>query len=101
MEQARLRFEQYLKRHFGQTSTLKHYHSDLIIFQRFTGDKAPESITAVHIDAFVDDQIALGEKPSTINRRLSTLHTFFEFLASEHPEQCWPNPVVGRRHRLK
>jgi hypothetical protein len=32
MDQARVRFEQYLKRRFGQSSTLKHYISDLIIF---------------------------------------------------------------------
>src|SRR5260370_2009032 len=58
-------------------------------------------ITAVQIDAFVDDQIALGESPATINRRLSSLHSLFQFLASEHPQQRWPNPVVGRRHHLK
>lgn len=101
MEQSRLRFEHYLKRHFGQTSTLKHYHSDLVIFERFVGNKAPETITAVHIDAFIDDQMGRGVQPASINRRLSSLHTFFEYLAGEQPEQHWPNPVIGRRHRLK
>jgi integrase/recombinase XerD len=99
---AQARFEHYLKRRFGHSSTLKHYHSDLNIFIEFIGDdKAPEVITAADIDTFIDHQQAAELKPSTINRRLATLHSFFEYLASEKPEQVWPNPVISRRHRLK
>ena len=101
MEQACRRFEQYLKRRFGQSSTPKHYMSDLNIFMRTIGNKAPEAVTAAEIDAFVDRQLATGLSPSTINRRLSCVCTFFEYLASECPERVWPNPVVGRRHRLR
>jgi integrase/recombinase XerD len=53
------------------------------------------------IDSFIEQQIAAGLNPTTINRRLSSIHTFFEYLASEKPEQNWPNPVVSRRHYLK
>jgi site-specific recombinase XerD len=102
VKEAQARFEQYLKRRFGQSSTLKHYHSDLNIFIEFIGeDKAPEAITAADIDAFVDDQIAAELKPRTINRHSATLHSFFEYLAEEKPHLRWPNPVIGRRHYLK
>ncbi len=101
MEAARHRFEQYLKRHFGPTSTLKHYHSDLTIFEQFVGERTPESITALDIDGFIDYQIGLGLSPASIDRRLASLHSWFEYLAAEKPEQPWPNPVVWRRHRLK
>jgi len=101
MQQACLRFEQYLKRRFSQSSTLKHYLSDLNIFSTFIGDKAPDAVTSAEIDRFVDQQIVAGLSPTTINRRLSCLHSFFEFLAGDQPEQPWPNPVVKRRHHLK
>ena len=94
MDQARVRFEQYLKRRFGQSSTLKHYISDLNIFIDAIDNKAPERVTAEDIDTFVDQQIAARLSPATINRRLASLHTFFEYLASEKPERDWPNPVI-------
>ena len=81
MRKACARFEQFLKRRFGQSSTPVHYLSDLNIFIHTIGDKEPEAVTATDIDAFIDHQIALGRSPATINRRLSTIHTFFEFLA--------------------
>ena len=46
-------------------------------------------------------QLERGLKPATVNRRLASLHTFFEFLASQEPEQVWPNPVNWRRHGVK
>jgi site-specific recombinase XerD len=101
MNQALARFERFIKRRFSQTSTLKHYISDLNIFIDTVGNKAPESVTAEDIDTFVDNQIAAGLSPATINRRLASLHTFFEYLASEKPERDWPNPVIRRRHKLK
>jgi site-specific recombinase XerD len=101
VEQASLRFEQYLKRRFGRGSTPKHYLSDLNIFIRTVGNKVPEAVTPADVDAFVDRQIRAGLSPSTINRRLSCVRSFFEYLAGENPEPDWLNPVVGRRHRLK
>jgi site-specific recombinase XerC len=32
---------------------------------------------------------------------MASLHTFFEYLASEEPDKTWPNPVNRRRHCLK
>jgi len=101
MDQARHRFDQYLNRRYGQSTTPKCYASDLDIFLRSVGDKEPAAVTAADMDAFIDDQLASGLKPITINRRLATIHTFFEYLASECPDQHWPNPVIWRRHKLK
>ncbi len=101
MDQSLLRFEQYLKRQFNHSSTAKHYLSDLRIFSCQIGKKSPDKITPLDVDQFVDGQITAGLKPTSINRRLASLHTFFEFLASEDFSKEWPNPVIWRRHRLK
>ena len=101
MDQAIARFEQFLKRRFGHSSTSIHYISDLTIFCRTSNSTNPEAVTSQDIDHFVDQQIAAGMSPTTINRRLASLHAFFEYLASENPEREWPNPVNHRWHRLK
>jgi site-specific recombinase XerD len=101
MEQALARFEQYLNRRFGQSSTRKHYRSDLRIFIGVVGGKAPQDVTPADIDAFIDDQIDRDLSPRTINRRLACIRSFFEYLAAERPEHHWPNPVINRRHTLK
>jgi hypothetical protein len=58
MDQARARFEQYLKRRFGQSSTLKHYISDLNIFIDSVDNKAPETVTEE--DAVQNNYVSLG-----------------------------------------
>ena len=101
MMSALARFEQFLNRRFSHSSTPIHYLSDLRIFIRSHGDDPPETITAVDIDVFVEAQLKAGMSIATINRRLASLHTFFEFLAGESLEESRPNPVVKRRHALK
>jgi site-specific recombinase XerD len=101
VEHASIRFEQYLKRRYSGSSTAKHYLSDLNIFMQTIGNKPAEWVTPADIDTFVDTQIAAGLGPATINRRLATLHTFFEYLASEDLTHNWPNPVIWRRHGVK
>ena len=46
MKQALVRFEDYLKRQFNQSSTAKHYLSDLRIFVDTIGCKLPRQITS-------------------------------------------------------
>lgn len=101
MQAAVEQFERYLRRRFGDRSTPKHYMSDLRIFVRHIGTKSPTEVSVQDIDRFVDRQVAQGLCPATINRRLATLRTFFEFLAATEPDRPWPNPVVWRRHGLK
>jgi integrase/recombinase XerD len=95
------RFENYLRRRYGDRSTPKHYSSDMRIFIQSIGAKPPSEVGTQNIDHFVDQQLAEGLSPATVNRRLATLRTFFEFLASEEPDQARPNPVNWRRHGIK
>lgn len=101
MNKAIERFERYLRRRYGDRSTPKHYLSDMRIFVREIGDKPPAEVTVQDIDDFVDQQVLQGLRPTTVNRRLATLRTFFEFLAAEDPDRSWPNPVNWRRHGIK
>jgi integrase/recombinase XerC len=101
MLKARKQFAQYLHRCYGDRSTPKHYLNDLDLFVRQIGDKVPEQVTVQDIDDFIDNQMEKQLKPATINRRIASLHTFFEYLASEEPDKVWPNPVNRRRHALK
>ena len=101
MKEARERFSQYLHRCYGDRSTPKHYLNDLDLFIGQAGEQSAASITVKNVDEFVDSQLEANLKPATINRRVATLHTFFEYLASEEPDKAWPNPVNRRRHALK
>ena len=94
-------FEQYLYRRYGDRSTPKHYLSDLRLFLAQLGDKPLQQVTARDIDAFIDAEHSQNLAASTINRRLATIHTFFECLAAQAPSAAWPNPVNWRRHRVK
>lgn len=101
MERALARFEQYLNRRYGQSSTPKHYLSDLRISISIIGEKAPHDVITEDVDAFVDDQIDRGLTPVTIKRRLACIHSFFEYLAAERPRHRWTNPVINPQHTLK
>jgi site-specific recombinase XerD len=101
MLKARKRFAQYLNRCYGDRSTPKHYLNDVDLFVRQVGDKSPASVTVKDVEEFIDSQMEKQLKPATINRRLASLHTFFEYLASEEPDKVWPNPVNRRWHCVK
>lgn len=100
-KQAQELFTQYLYRRYSDRSTPKHYLSDLRIFLDQLGDRILMQVTARDIDSFIDYQHEQQLAATTINRRLATLHTFFEYLASEEPDEVWQNPVNWRRHRIK
>ena len=92
-------FQRYLKRRYPHSSTAKHYVNDLRASQRLM-DKAPTEIRSRDIGAFVEDQLTKGLAATTINRRLSSLHHFFEFLAHQADDDNWSNPVVWQFHRV-
>jgi site-specific recombinase XerD len=94
-------FERYLRRRYGDRSTPKHYMSDMRIFAQHITNKRPIEVSVQDIDDFVEQQVKQGLRPTTVNRRLATLRTFFEFLASAEPDRPWPNPVLWRRHKVK
>jgi site-specific recombinase XerD len=101
MKTAIKKFKKYLKRRYPERSTAKHYLSDLKIFHQFVGDKEPREITVKMIEAFIQAQQAKGLQASTINRRLATLASFFDFLSLEAAADDWLNPVRWKQHRLK
>jgi site-specific recombinase XerD len=101
MKSYRDKFAAYLRRRYSDRSTPKHYLNDLDMFIQYSRQSAPEQITMQEIDGFIDYQVNAGLKPSTINRRLATLHTFFEYLAMEPDSNIEHNPVIWRRHRVK
>jgi site-specific recombinase XerD len=101
MKTAITNFEKYLKRRYPDRSTAKHYISDLKLFHQFVGEKIPREITVKIIDAFIEAQQAEGLKASTINRRLSSLASFFDYLSLEAEADDWLNPVRWKRHRVQ
>lgn len=101
MKTAKLEYAQYLYRRYGDRSTPKHYLNDLELFIDFVGEKAPQAVTKHDIERFIEDQRKRGLKATSVNRRLASLHHFFEYAASEVPDAAWPNPVEWRRQRVK
>lgn len=101
MKYYRDKFAAYLTRRYGDRSTPKHYLNDLDMFIRQVGSVNPNNVTMQQIDEFIDKQQARGLKPATINRRLASIHTFFEFISSEEGVPELVNPVQWRRHRIK
>ena len=94
-------FDLFLKRRFGDRSTPKHYVNDLMLFVDYTSDKPVALISPRDVDGFVAAQLNRGLKSTTVNRRLASLHSFFEFLAALDPDQAAANPVVWRQHKVK
>lgn len=100
MIEAIQRFTRYIKRRYPNSSTAKHYYNDLQQFSRFV-QKPPRAVTRQDISRFVEEQLQRGLSATTVNRRLSALHHFFEFLADEAEDEAWTNPVVWLRHKVK
>jgi integrase/recombinase XerD len=100
MKQAIERFKQYIKSRYPNSTTARHYEHDLQQFNQLIG-KSSRAITREDVDRFVKDQLDRGLAATTVNRRLASVHEFFEYLAEENPEEEWPNPVNGKRHRIK
>lgn len=91
-------FSNWLKRQYSTSSASVHYSSDLALFFTYI-KKKPSSITSQDVDRYVTNSSRKGNKPSTINRRLSALRTFYYFLSMtcDSPPAC---PVLSR-HRLR
>jgi integrase/recombinase XerD len=100
MEESIRAFERYLNRRYPKRSTTKHYISDIRIFRRLV-DKPPREIGRQDIQDFIESQLAHGNAATTVNRRLSSLHHFFEFLAHQADDDGWANPVVWQFHRVE
>lgn len=96
-----VKFKRYLETRYPDRSTTKHYMSDLAIFNQFVDHQSPETITSKQLDAFVQAQREQGLQAATINRRLSAISSFYEFLIGERTDEVLQNPVVWKRHSVR
>ncbi len=93
-------FKAHLEQRYPGRSTTKHYLSDLAIFSAIVKDVPPKSITIKDIDRFVLVQSQRGMKAATINRRLSAISSFFEYLIAINDDDDWQNTVHWKRHGI-
>ena len=91
-------FSDWLTCQYNNSSTRKHYISDLVLFFSWI-KKPPEAITSYDVDKYINHCLSQGLSPITINRRLSALRALYYFLSiiNEFPVQC---PVIPNRHFL-
>ena len=90
-------FKDWLTCDAPTSSTSVHYASDLVLFFTWTS-KPFAGITAQNVDDFIAHCQAKGHAATTINRRLTTLNTFYYFLAMT--EDVPPACPVQKRHFL-
>ena len=92
-------FVNWVRRRNPEARTWKDYHYDLRQFAALVGDIPPNAITFREVDRFVDLQKTRGFLPTTINRRLASLISFYTFVSDEDPDLICP--VLPRRHNLR
>ena len=92
-------FVNWVRRRNSQARTWKDYGYDLRQFAALVGDVPPNTITFHEVDRFVDLQKTRGFLPTTINRRLASLVSFYTFFSDEDPDLICP--VLPRRHNLR
>lgn len=92
-------FVNWMRRRNPDARTWKDYSYDLRQFAALVGDVPPGQITFHEVDRFVDLQRSRGFLPTTINRRLASLISFYTFLSDEEPDLVCP--VLPRRHYLR
>lgn len=92
-------FVNWVRRRNPNARTWKDYHYDLHQFADIIGDLPVKAITFHEIDRFVAHQVSRGFQPTTVNRRLACLVSFFTFLSDEDPALLCP--VLPKRHFLR
>ena len=93
------RFVNYLRRRNPGADTAKSYRYHLHKFAEIVGDCDPADVTLHDIDDFIAFQADRGLKSSSINRSLTAITSFYQFLADEQPTlDC---PVLHHRHHLR
>ena len=92
-------FKNWLTCQYPNSSTKKHYMSDLVLFFSWT-EKLPSAIRFLDMDDYIHHCLSKELSPLTINRRLSSLRTFYYFLSivNEVSISC---PIIPARHFLR
>ncbi|HSG42933.1 MAG TPA: tyrosine-type recombinase/integrase [Anaerolineales bacterium] len=93
------RFIQWVRIRSPQARTWQDYRCDLYVFLNVIGDQNIEDTRVRDVDKFVNHQVTRGYKPSTINRRLAALSSFYAFMLDEGRNLS--SPVLPKRHYLK
>lgn len=93
------RFIQWVRMRSPQAKTWRDYRCDLDLFSRVIRGHGTAEIFPRDIDAFVNYQVQKGYKPSTVNRRLAAVVSFYRFLLAEGSVTTCP--VLPRRHYLR
>lgn len=92
-------FVNWIRQRNPDARTWRDYSYDLHMFIALFGDLALSEITYREIDQFVNHQIRQGFSPSTINRRLASLTSLYNYFSDEYEEI--PCPIIPRRHQLR
>jgi integrase/recombinase XerC len=92
-------FIQWVRMRSPQAHTWRDYQCDLSIFMNVIGDQDVQDVRVRDVDRFVNHQISNGYKPSTVNRRLAAISSFFAFVIAEG--RSLSSPILPKRHYLK
>ena len=93
------RFVNWVHRRSPEARTWKDYGYDLHFFMQAVGDRPLRELTFRDIDHFIAIQSEKGFKPSTINRRLASVITLYDFMVAE--DEGLICPVLFRRHHVR
>jgi site-specific recombinase XerD len=93
------RFIHWVRMRSPEARTWRDYRCDLDLFMHMMGTRDIEEIRPRDIDDFVNFQVSKGYKPSTVNRRLAAIASWYAFLKKD--SQQLTSPVLPKRHYLK
>lgn len=92
-------FIQWVRMRSPEARTWRDYQCDLSLFMGVMGGRNVDEIRVRDLDEFVNHQTSRGFKPSTVNRRLAAVASFYAFLIRESRQLN--SPVLPKRHYLK
>jgi len=93
------RFINWVRMRSPQARTWRDYKCDLDLFMIVVAEKTIDEIRPRDVDEFVNVQVGRGYKPSTVNRRLAAVVSFYAFLIREGKQVV--SPILPKRHYLK
>ncbi len=93
------RFIQWVRMRSPHAKTWRDYRCDLELFQGVIGDRNAEDVHPRDIDNFIHFQTQRSYKPSTVNRRLAAVVSFYRHLNIDG--RVIACPVLAKRHYLR
>jgi hypothetical protein len=85
--------------------TQRAYREDVMAFVKFMGLRWPDLATELlrvsikDVQAFRNQLLAQNAAPKTLNRRISSLSSFYKYLAAPRPSCAFPSPYPTRHTR--